>query len=385
MACFAAARAATAAAAGTPPQRSSGRRALSAALLMLAAPALLVAPAAAQSVSVLGSREAAQAAADQLVFFLQAPGNCLQVNSDLPASAPSKNLAALWIRAVFHDAGTWVPTGSPTGGANAGIMSFLNQTENGGIADSIAPKFQQNTKVSISKADAIALGGVVSVAHCGGPSITYSPGRVDTTTPANPTGRLPSATEAFDSVLTKLRRMGWSNEDIVALVTGSHTMGGVHGAITPEITNKPFVPFDTTPGVFDNDVFKRSLAGKCVLPVDCSIAKDATLRPIVEKYANDQQAFFTQYAISFAKLMGQTNDTTLLPSVPVTIALHKNLFAEGTTDENGNVLSGSSTTAAGSSPTNPSKAAAGEGSVVQRCVTVAAVWAAGWFLYSRLM
>lgn len=68
------------------------------------------------------------------------------------------------------------------------------------------------------------------------------------------------------------------------IVTGSHTMGGVHGAISPTITKEKFVPFDDTPGVFDNDVFKQTLAGKCAIPVDCAIAQDPELRPFIELY-----------------------------------------------------------------------------------------------------
>ncbi|KAJ1341781.1 hypothetical protein BSLG_003676 [Batrachochytrium salamandrivorans] len=48
------------------------------------------------------------------------------------------------------------------------------------------------------------------------------------------------------------------------------------------VTNKTFVPFDLTPGVFDNDVFKRVLQGICAVPVDCDIANDPELRPIVQ-------------------------------------------------------------------------------------------------------
>jgi hypothetical protein len=54
--------------------------------------------------NVTGSIEASQLAANSFVFILSAPQNCLQALADLPTSV-SKNMAALWIRAVFHDAG----------------------------------------------------------------------------------------------------------------------------------------------------------------------------------------------------------------------------------------------------------------------------------------
>lgn len=78
--------------------------------------------------------------------------------------------------------------------------------------------------------------------------------------------------------------MGWLNEDIVALVTGSHTLGGIHGLNSPNVTKKAYVPFDDTPGIFDNHVFIYAMQGNCALNVDCSIAADPELRPIVQLY-----------------------------------------------------------------------------------------------------
>ncbi|KAK5665555.1 hypothetical protein QVD99_007901 [Batrachochytrium dendrobatidis] len=297
----------------------------------------------AQGIGIAGSPQAAQAGVEQFQFFLQAPGNCLISHTDLPIDAPSKNLAALWIRAVFHDAGTWDPNAvAPAlyGGANAGIRSFANVSENAGLFASLAPRFQQNTAVNMSAADTIALAGLTSVTHCGGPHIPYSPGRIDTTTPQTPIGRIPEANERYLTVKPKLQRMGWTNEDIVVLVTGSHTMGGIHAANSPQLTNKSYIPFDTTPGVFDNDVFIRVLAGHCPVPVDCDIANDPELRPIVQRYAADQKAFFDQYAISFAKLSNQVTGVTLNPAMSISIAVHANLLEEGTTDLDGKILSG---------------------------------------------
>ncbi|KAI8923967.1 heme peroxidase [Entophlyctis helioformis] len=331
-----------------------------------------------------GSVDASQAAADQLVFFLNSPGNCLVVNSDLPVDAPSKNLAALWIRAVFHDAGTWDPANrTAPGGMDSSVMRFFDFPDNAGLQPSIAPIFQQRPGVNITKADAIALAGLLSVTHCGGPKINYRPGRLDfTTTPTSPAGRLPGGTEAFPSVMAKLRRMNWTDEDIVVLVTGSHSMGGVHGAISPDITKKKFVPFDSTPGVFDNDVFKKTLAGICALPLDCEIAKDPKLRPLVERYANDQNAFFAQYAISFEKLLAQTR-SPLMPAVPLMISVHANLLAEGTTDAEGNVITPPTTATTGTAaPT--SKTNGGDGSVFKRILDVMSVWAAVWIVYSQV-
>lgn len=71
----------------------------------------------------LGSLEASQLAVNSFVFILAAPRNCLEALSDLPTSV-SKNMAALWIRAVFHDAGTWDPANSAQKGKSK--TSYLN-------------------------------------------------------------------------------------------------------------------------------------------------------------------------------------------------------------------------------------------------------------------
>jgi L-ascorbate peroxidase len=251
----------------------------------------------------LGSLEEAQKAADGLVFLLRAPGNCLEVIPVLPPNPPSKNMAALWIRGSFHDSGAFDIMNITHPGSDASVLSFLDLPMNAGLPESIATRFKRNINANISNSDLIALAGQVSVTHCGGPNFKFYPGRVDTTTPVSPEGRVPEGNETFDSIVSKLRRVGFTNEDIVALVTGSHSMGGIHKRISPDLTNNTFVPFDRTPGVFDNDVFQRTLNGRCPIPFDCEIAKHPTFRPIVERYARDQQAFFDQYAISFTKMV----------------------------------------------------------------------------------
>jgi L-ascorbate peroxidase len=149
----------------------------------------------------------------------------MNVTADMPPNPPSSNMAALWIRAVFHDAGTYTAS-SKSGGADASLLAFMNVTENGGIKESIATRFTPNIKANISDADAIALAGLVTVTHCGGPQIPFNFGRIDNKrTPLSPLGLLPLATESFATIMTKMRRMGFNNEDVVSLVTGSHTMG----------------------------------------------------------------------------------------------------------------------------------------------------------------
>ena len=251
--------------------------------------------------SILQSTEASQAAIKSFEFILQAPRNCLEAIADLEYN-PSKNMAALWIRAAFHDAGTF-----PHAGLDGSIMHHLKAQVNLGLEESIAPKFhQQNKDTNMSNSDSIALAAQVSVTHCGGPELGFRAGRIDTKTPTPPDGLIPNGLVSLKEFRPRFVEMGWSNEDIVALVTGSHTMGGIHAKISPELTTKDFVPFDDTAGIFDNHIFKFTLQNKCLIRMDCDIANDPELRSIVQRFAENETAFFEQYKVSFKKLLEQT-------------------------------------------------------------------------------
>ena len=272
-----------------------------------------------------------QRVSDGLVFILQAPGNCLSSSVDLPATSPSKNMAALWLRASFHDSATWTDNLADSPGCDASLLASVDENVNLGIKESLVTRFTQNIMANISNADAIAIGGQITIAHCGGPNIPFASGRVQTTNPTTTNGPIPEPDETFTNIMAKMTRMGFNNLDVVALVTGSHSLGGIHAAISPMLTNQTFVPFDNTPGVFDNDVFKRTLNGICPVPFDCQIANDPVLRVIVQRFANDQNEFFRQYVISYQKMIGHTTAKLSLP-MSFIIPLHANLLAEGTTN-----------------------------------------------------
>lgn len=144
----------------------------------------------------------------------------MEVNSDLPVNAPSKNLAALWIRAAFHDMATLdLSNVSFPGGPDATLVYTTNITENMGLQDTIADRFVPDKSLA-SKADLIALGGVISVKHCGGPDISFRGGRRDVAPEAVILGnsqRIPGGNEAYPSVKAKMIRMGFSPVDIALL------------------------------------------------------------------------------------------------------------------------------------------------------------------------
>ncbi|KAJ3086363.1 hypothetical protein HK102_013231 [Quaeritorhiza haematococci] len=201
-------------------------------------------------------------------------------------------IAAAWIRASFHDAGTFDGT---SGGADGSLQFELQDPENFGLEGTIG--FFQGTKQQfpdVSMADIIDWGAITSIKACGGPDIPFRAGRIDTTErnkegtlAGNPNTPIPELIAAFG-------RMGLSARDFVALSAGAHSVGGTR-----------FRPdgFDGTPNRFDNEIFKRILAGNTVFQSDNGLANDPTTRPIVEEFANNQEAFFTAFSEAYIKMM----------------------------------------------------------------------------------
>ncbi|KAJ3086366.1 hypothetical protein HK102_013234 [Quaeritorhiza haematococci] len=206
--------------------------------------------------------------------------------------ASCNGIAAAWVRASFHDAGTFDGT---TGGADGSLQFELQDAENFGLEATIG--FFQQTKrrfSDVSMADIIDWGAITSIKACGGPDIPFRAGRIDATErnregtlAGNPNTPIPELIAAFG-------RMGLSARDFVALTAGAHSVGGTR-----------FRPdgFDGTPTRFDNEIFKRILAGTAIFASDNGLANDTTTRPIVEEFANSQDAFFTAFAEGYTKMM----------------------------------------------------------------------------------
>ncbi|CAH1432372.1 unnamed protein product [Lactuca virosa] len=114
-------------------------------------------------------------------------------------------------------------------------------------------------------------------------------------------GRLPDATKGNDHLREVfVETMGLEDIDIVTL-SGGHTLGGAHKE------RSGFEgPWTSNPLIFDNSYFIELLAGEkkglLKLPTDKALLEDPIFRPLVEKYAVDEDAFFADYAVSHMKL-----------------------------------------------------------------------------------
>ncbi|XP_039041450.1 L-ascorbate peroxidase 1, cytosolic-like [Hibiscus syriacus] len=213
-----------------------------------------------------------------------------------------KNCAPLMLRLAWHSAGTFdvkTKTGGPFGTMKQ--PTELAHGANNGL--DIAVRLLEPIKEQLpilSYADFYQLAGVVAVGITGGPEIPFHPGREDKPHPP-PEGRLPDATKGADHLRQVFgAQMGLSDQDIVAL-SGGHTLGRCHKE------RSGFEgPWTTNPLIFDNSYFKELLSGEkeglLQLPTDKVLLSDPAFRPLVDKYAADEDAFFSDYAEAHLKL-----------------------------------------------------------------------------------
>eukprot|EP00842_Homolaphlyctis_polyrhiza_P006226 jgi/Hompol1/6604/HPOL_000601-RA len=225
------------------------------------------------------------------------------------------------VRLAWHAAGTFdKETG--TGGSNGASMRFSPESAHGANAGlSVARDLLEPIKKkfpSITYADLWSLAGVVAIQEMGGPIIPWRPGRVDALTAAacTPDGRLPDASQGQDHLRKIFYRMGFDDQEIVAL-SGAHALGRCH-------TDRSGYegPWTFSPTTFSNDYFKLLLNEKWIdkkwngpkqavdkttgtlmmLPTDLSLIKDRIFYRYVTEYAKDQDKFFEDFAKAFNKL-----------------------------------------------------------------------------------
>ncbi len=194
-----------------------------------------------------------------------------------------------------------------TDGANAGLDMMQK------ILQPVKAKYPE-----LSYADLWTLGGVQAIKLMGGPDIPFKFGRTDeedgVTCPMN--GRLPDAAKGAEHLREVFYRMGFNDQDIVAL-SGAHTVGSCH-----ENRSGFDGPWTTCPTQFDNEYFVNlvklkwterewdgplqytDVTGKLMmLPTDLALIQDAAFLKHVKVFAKDQDKFFEHFAIAFGKLI----------------------------------------------------------------------------------
>ncbi|CAO1941041.1 unnamed protein product [Urochloa humidicola] len=182
-------------------------------------------------------------------------------------------------------------------------------------------------------ADILTLAARDAVVESGGPRYMVPLGRRDSDAPAKKdlvnTG-LPRPDSHVPTMLQLISKgnLGLDATDLVAL-SGAHTIGLAHctsfeSRIFPQTdatmdaafaarlkqtcpafgVNRTAALDARTPNVFDNIYFVNLVSRQGVLTSDQDLFTNATTRPLVQRFAADQRAFFHQFKLSMLK-MGQ--------------------------------------------------------------------------------
>lgn len=135
----------------------------------------------------------------------------------------------------------------------------------------------------------------------------FKMGRKDIATEAEASNAVAVQNESHENAVqvAKFDMMGLSSEEYVALM-GSYTLGFANDENTTKNGRWSMNPY-----VFDNTYFQEVLLGQdsryLKTDADLRLLHDTQCREWVEKYANDQNLFFENYAKAHVKLseMGQ--------------------------------------------------------------------------------
>lgn len=178
-----------------------------------------------------------------------------------PLSTSGRQAAAEWIRTAYHDMAT-ADAAAGTGGIDASLGFETDRGENVGPAFNTTMGFLatfQNSHASL--ADLIALGTVLSVRICSGPSVPMRVGRVDATS-AGPFG-VPEPQQDLASHTASFAKQGFNVSEMIGLVACGHTIGGVHetefptvvtGLINSDNNTSGMQHFDDSFSKFDNHI-----------------------------------------------------------------------------------------------------------------------------------
>ncbi|KAI5064327.1 hypothetical protein GOP47_0020997 [Adiantum capillus-veneris] len=196
------------------------------------------------------------------------------------------------------------------------------------LIDRLKAQLESECPQTVSCADIIALAARDAVALSGGPDISIPLGRLDgfSASSSAATSALPKATVSVSDAISLFGAMQMNLEESVSML-GSHTVGVAHctnfknrlyprmdrdlgllfGATLqtrcPRLSPIDLVAtLDTSFLRFDNSYFQNVLNRRALLTIDSEIAHDPRTGPIVQNFAQDEDAFFNAFASGFVKL-----------------------------------------------------------------------------------
>lgn len=224
------------------------------------------------------------------------------------------------LRLAWHASGTY-DKDTKTGGSNYATMRFEPESLHGANAGlRVARSVLEEVKKDfpwISYGDLWTLAGVAAVQEMGGPKIPWRPGRIDgVAAQATPDGRLPDASQGSKHLRDIFYRMGFNDQEIVALA-GAHALGRCHR------DRSGFEgPWTFSPTTLTNDFFKllfsetwvwkrwegpKQLEDKAtkslmMLPADYALTQDKSFKKWAKAYADDQDLFFRDFSKVISRL-----------------------------------------------------------------------------------
>ena len=164
----------------------------------------------------------------------------------------------------------------------------------------------------LSISDLIQLGGYTAVEYCGGPSMIFRMGRKDIETEGEASNAVAVTNASHENavIVSKLDMMGLTPAEYVALM-GSYTLGFVDDDNKGKKGRWTMNPY-----VFDNTYFKEVLLGHnskyLKTQSDLKLLENTETKEWVEKYAEDQNLFFENYAMAHVKVSEKGQEENLL-------------------------------------------------------------------------
>ncbi|GAA5863982.1 hypothetical protein JCM1840_000657 [Sporobolomyces johnsonii] len=225
------------------------------------------------------------------------------------------------VRLAWHASGTY-DKDTNSGGSNGATMRFAPEANHGANAgleharnrlEKVKEQFPE-----ITYSDLWTLAGVCAVQEMGGPYVPWRAGRKDGNVEnCTPDGRLPDGDKGADHLRNIFYRMGFNDEEIVAL-SGAHALGRCH-------TDRSGFdgPWSFSPTTFSNEYFRLLFDEKwqerkwkgppqfedkgskslMMLRTDMALTTDKAFKPTAQRYAKDEGAFFSDFAKVFSKLI----------------------------------------------------------------------------------
>ncbi|KAJ6598187.1 putative versatile peroxidase [Mycena vulgaris] len=156
------------------------------------------------------------------------------------------------LRLTFHDAIGFSPS---TGGGGAdGSIFYFDEIEtafaaNNGIDDIVDVQTPFINAHNITAGD-LQFAGAIGVSNCpGAPRVPFFLGRPEATA-ASPPGLVPEPFDSITDILARFAEVDFSPEEVVALLASHSIAAADHVDVTI-----PGTPFDSTPGIFDTQLF----------------------------------------------------------------------------------------------------------------------------------